>query len=90
MAAAPPEDGRTMSLRQYLRHLGYVPHFVRRREHVDLWSQYRMPWEIWETARIAAETQDDNKNRVGQQVVTPQPPVVLAPDVERQDGTTTS
>jgi hypothetical protein len=75
---------------EYLRLLGWsrLPHFVRTPEALDLWDEWGlMPLEMWEQARIAAETQDDKRDRVGQQVVTPQPPVVLAPDVERQDGT---
>jgi hypothetical protein len=90
VASSLPEG--EITLWEYLRLLGWsrLPHFVRTPEALDLWDEWGpMRLEMWEQARIA-ETQDDNRTRVGQQVVTRQPPVVLTPDVERQDGTTTS
>jgi hypothetical protein len=57
MSATPPAD--RISLRQYLAVLGYRPHFVRSADAQHLWSCYRLPWSVWESARLAACTQDD-------------------------------
>jgi hypothetical protein len=55
----PTEDSTTMSLRTYLSRLGYLPQFVRSAEGRRLWGRRKMPWELWESARLAAFTQDD-------------------------------
>jgi hypothetical protein len=59
MSGTPPEDRSTLSLFEYILVLGYLPHMARAKCSRDLWSGYRMPWEDWESARLAACTQED-------------------------------
>jgi hypothetical protein len=76
-----------MSLRQYLAVLGYRPHFVRAACARRLWSQYRMPWELWREAQLAALTEDDTEI-VPERQVAPHPPVVSVQSEGSNDTTT--